>query len=103
MAAAWDQVPTVGRAPLLAQFPPPPLVLPYVIFGGLLVVLALLTALAPETASRPAVRRPGALSVSRFPRMPAASSLPPRRLRPRVRGLRRFYFPRARFPHRHRA
>ena len=43
-------------AGLLAQFLPSPLVLPYVIFGGLLVVLALLTALAPETASRPAVR-----------------------------------------------
>ena len=43
-------------AGLLAQFLPSPLVMPYLIFGGLLVVLALLTALAPETASRPAAR-----------------------------------------------
>src|ERR1700752_182838 len=43
-------------AGLLAQFLPSPLVLPYVIFGGPLVVVALLTALAPETASRPAGR-----------------------------------------------
>src|ERR1700691_2994579 len=40
-------------AGLLAQFAPLPLVLPYVIFGGVLVVLALLIAFAPETASRP--------------------------------------------------
>jgi MFS family permease len=40
-------------AGLLAQFVPSPLVVPYVIFGGALVVLALLIAFAPETASRP--------------------------------------------------
>lgn len=40
-------------AGLLAQFVSAPLVLPYVIFGGVLVVLALLIAFAPETASRP--------------------------------------------------
>ena len=40
-------------AGLLAQFAPSPLVLPYVIFGGVLVVLALLIAFAPETAGRP--------------------------------------------------
>ena len=40
-------------AGLLAQFVPSPLVIPYVIFGGALVVLALLIAFAPETASRP--------------------------------------------------
>src|SRR6201986_5161061 len=40
-------------AGLLAQFVPSPLVVPYVIFGGVLVVLALLIAFAPETASRP--------------------------------------------------
>src|ERR1700678_4699662 len=40
-------------AGLLAQFVPLPLVIPYVIFGGVLVVLALLIAFAPETASRP--------------------------------------------------
>src|SRR3984957_6073416 len=40
-------------AGLLAQFVPSPLVIPYVIFGGVLVVLALLIVLAPETASRP--------------------------------------------------
>src|SRR6204780_1567176 len=40
-------------AGLLAQFVPFPLVVPYVIFGGVLVVLALLIAFAPETASRP--------------------------------------------------
>src|ERR1700683_2792212 len=40
-------------AGLLAQFAPSPLVLPYVIFGGVLVLLALLIAFAPETASRP--------------------------------------------------
>jgi hypothetical protein len=40
-------------AGLLAQFVPSPLVVPYVIFGGALVVLAALIAFAPETASRP--------------------------------------------------
>lgn len=40
-------------AGLLAQFVLWPLVIPYVIFGGVLVVLALLIAFAPETASRP--------------------------------------------------
>jgi MFS family permease len=40
-------------AGLLAQFVPLPLVIPYVIFGGALVVLALLIAFAPETANRP--------------------------------------------------
>jgi MFS family permease len=40
-------------AGLLAQFVPLPLVVPYVIFGGVLVVLALLIAFAPETGSRP--------------------------------------------------
>jgi MFS family permease len=40
-------------AGLLAQFVPSPLVVPYVIFGGVLVVLALLVAFAPETANRP--------------------------------------------------
>src|ERR1700722_523057 len=43
-------------AGLLAQFVPSPLVIPYVIFGGVLVVLALLIVLAPETASRPEPR-----------------------------------------------
>ena len=40
-------------AGLLAQFVRWPLVIPYVIFGGVLVVLATLIAFAPETASRP--------------------------------------------------
>jgi len=40
-------------AGLLAQFVPAPLVVPYVVFGGALVVLAVLIALAPETANRP--------------------------------------------------
>ena len=40
-------------AGLLAQFVRSPLVIPYVIFGGVLVVLAVLIAFAPETASRP--------------------------------------------------
>ena len=40
-------------AGLLAQFVRLPLVIPYVIFGGVLVVLALLIAFAPETASLP--------------------------------------------------
>jgi MFS family permease len=43
-------------AGLLAQFVPLPLVVPYVIFGGVLVALALLIAFAPETASRPGPR-----------------------------------------------
>jgi MFS family permease len=43
-------------AGLLAQFVPAPLVVPYVIFGGALVVLAVLIAFAPETASRPEPR-----------------------------------------------
>ncbi|HTU73796.1 MAG TPA: MFS transporter [Trebonia sp.] len=40
-------------AGLLAQFAPSPLVIPYLIFGGLLVVLALAIAFAPETTTRP--------------------------------------------------
>jgi MFS family permease len=40
-------------AGLLAQFLPSPLVIPYLVFGGALVVLALLVAFAPETADRP--------------------------------------------------
>ena len=40
-------------AGLLAQFVRWPLVMPYVIFGGVLVALATLIAFAPETASRP--------------------------------------------------
>src|ERR1700748_2113273 len=40
-------------AGLLAQFVPLPLVIPYLVFGGVLVVLAILIAFAPETASRP--------------------------------------------------
>jgi MFS family permease len=40
-------------AGLLAQFAPSPLVVPYVVFGGLLILLALATALAPETADLP--------------------------------------------------
>src|ERR1700684_2559463 len=40
-------------AGLLAQFVPFPLVVPYVIFGGVLVALALLIAFAPEAGSRP--------------------------------------------------
>jgi MFS family permease len=39
-------------AGLLAQFVPWPLVVPYVVFGAVLVVLALLIAVAPETAAR---------------------------------------------------
>jgi MFS family permease len=39
-------------AGLLAQFVPLPLVIPYVVFGGVLVVLASLIAFAPETTSR---------------------------------------------------
>lgn len=40
---------------LLAQYAPLPLVLPFVVFGGALVVLALLVAVAPETATAPEV------------------------------------------------
>jgi MFS family permease len=40
-------------AGLLAQFVPSPLVIPYVVFGGVLVVLAVLITFAPETANRP--------------------------------------------------
>ncbi|MDQ1718738.1 MAG: hypothetical protein QOE71_2012 [Pseudonocardiales bacterium] len=40
-------------AGLLAQFAPQPLRLPYLIFGGVLIVLALLVAVSPETAARP--------------------------------------------------
>jgi hypothetical protein len=43
-------------AGLLAQFVPSPLVIPYVIFGGVLAVLALFIAFAPETANRPEPR-----------------------------------------------
>jgi MFS family permease len=40
-------------AGLLAQFVPSPLVVPYVVFGGLLILLALATVLSPETADLP--------------------------------------------------
>jgi MFS family permease len=40
-------------AGLLAQFLPAPLVIPYVVFGGLLLLFALLILVAPETAKRP--------------------------------------------------
>jgi hypothetical protein len=40
-------------AGLLAQFAPSPLVVPYLVFGGALVVLTLLIAFAPETADKP--------------------------------------------------
>jgi MFS family permease len=40
-------------AGLLAQYAPAPLRLPYIVFGGLLIVLAVLVALSPETAERP--------------------------------------------------
>jgi len=40
-------------AGLLAQFLPSPLVVPYVVFGGLLILLALATAFTPETADLP--------------------------------------------------
>jgi MFS family permease len=40
-------------AGLLAQFAPQPLRLPYVVFGGVLILLAVLVALSPETAVRP--------------------------------------------------
>ena len=39
-------------AGLLAQFVPSPLVVPYIVFGGILVVLALLVTAAPETTAR---------------------------------------------------
>jgi MFS family permease len=40
-------------AGLLAQYTPQPLRLPYYVFGALLLVLALLVAVSPETAARP--------------------------------------------------
>jgi MFS family permease len=40
-------------AGLLAQFLPSPLLVPYLVFGGALVVLTLLIAMSPETAARP--------------------------------------------------
>jgi MFS family permease len=40
-------------AGLLAQFAPQPLRLPYYVFGALLLVLAVLVAVSPETADRP--------------------------------------------------
>lgn len=40
-------------AGLLAQFAPQPLRVPYIVFGAVLVVLAVLIAVAPETADRP--------------------------------------------------
>ncbi len=40
-------------AGLLAQFAPQPLRLPYIVFGAALLVLALLVAASPETATRP--------------------------------------------------
>jgi MFS family permease len=40
-------------AGLLAQFAPQPLRLPYIVFGGVLIVLALLVAASPETTVRP--------------------------------------------------
>jgi len=43
-------------AGLLAQFAPAPLVLPYLVFGGVLLVLGVATAFAPETADLPALR-----------------------------------------------
>ncbi len=43
-------------AGLLAQFAPAPLVVPYLVFGGVLVALAVLVGFAPETASRPEPR-----------------------------------------------
>ena len=57
MVATASNLGGIGVGPLsaglLAQFVPSPLVVPYVIFGGALVVLAALIAFAPETASRP--------------------------------------------------
>jgi MFS family permease len=47
----------IGVGPLvagvLAQFAPQPLRLPYIVFGGVLILLAVLVALSPETAVRP--------------------------------------------------
>ena len=40
-------------AGLLAQYAPPPLRLPYILFGVVLIVLAVLVAASPETAERP--------------------------------------------------
>jgi MFS family permease len=40
-------------AGLLAQFAPQPLRLPYIVFGGVLLLLALLVAVSPETTVRP--------------------------------------------------
>jgi MFS family permease len=40
-------------AGLLAQYAPQPLRLPYYVFGALLLILALLVAVSPETAARP--------------------------------------------------
>jgi hypothetical protein len=40
-------------AGLLAQFAPQPLRLPYIVFGGVLLVLAVLVAVTPETVVRP--------------------------------------------------
>jgi len=40
-------------AGLLAQFAPQPLRLPYIVFGGVLILLALLVAASPETTVRP--------------------------------------------------
>jgi MFS family permease len=53
-------------AGLLAQFAPAPLVLPYLVFGGVLLVLGLATAFAPETADLPDPRpawRPQRISI----------------------------------------
>jgi MFS family permease len=53
-------------AGLLAQFAPSPLVLPYVVFGVGLLVMALLVAMSPETVRRPDPRpayRPQRLAV----------------------------------------
>jgi MFS family permease len=40
-------------AGLLAQFAPQPLRLPYIVFAGVLILLTVLVAVSPETASRP--------------------------------------------------
>jgi len=53
-------------AGLLAQFAPPPLVVPYLVFGGVLLVLGLAVATAPETADLPDPRpswRPQRVSI----------------------------------------
>jgi MFS family permease len=55
-------------AGLLAQFAPQPLVVPYLAFGGVLVVLGLATAVAPETADLPDPRpawRPQRIAIPR--------------------------------------